>query len=157
MSKSVKPIPDGYHSVTPYLVVKGAAAAIDFYKRAFGAIELLRLEGPNGVIGHAEVKIGDSPVMLADEHPDHGALSPDSIGGSPISLMVYVEDVDAVFAQAVEAGATEIRPVQNQFYGDRSGMLKDPFGHTWNIATHVEDVPEDEIAERAKAAMSDGQ
>lgn len=141
-------IPTGYHSVTPYLVVRGAAEAIAFYQRAFGAQEKLRLSSPDGKIGHAEIEIGDSRVMLADEHPDWGALGPLSIGGTPTSLMVYVEDVDAVFARAVAAGAKEVRPVQDQFYGDRSGFLEDPFGHRWSIATHIEDVPQAEVQRR---------
>ena len=150
---SVKPIPDGYHSVTPYLVIKGAARAIDFYKQVFGATEMLRMEGPGGSIGHAEIKIGDSPVMLADEHPAMNCLGPESFGGSPVSLMIYVEDSDAVFAQAVAAGATVIRPLQDQFYGDRSGTVTDPFGHTWTIATHKEDLSPEEVGRRAAEFM----
>jgi PhnB protein len=145
----VKPIPAGYHSVTPYLVVNGAAQAIEFYKQAFGATELLRMEGPGGSIGHAEVKIGDSPVMLADEHPQMGFRSPRTLGGPGVSLMIYVENVDEVFPRAIAAGAKEVRPIQNQFYGDRSGTLEDPFGHIWNIATHVEDVSEEEVFRRS--------
>ncbi len=154
MSTPVKPIPEGYHSVTPYLVVQGAAKALDFYQQAFGATELMRMEGPGGIIGHAEIRIGDSPVMLADEHPDMGALSPETVGGSPVSLLIYVDNVDEVFARALAAGATQIRPVQDQFYGDRSGMLKDPFGHTWSMATHVEDVAPEEMDRRMKAMSS---
>jgi PhnB protein len=150
---TVKPIPEGYHTVTPYLVAKDAAAAIDFYKKAFGAQELFRMEGPGGKIGHAEIKIGDSILMLADEHPEMGHVGPESLGGSPVGLMVYLEDVDAVVARAIEAGATAMRPIENQFYGDRSGSVKDPFGHTWMIATHVEDVAPDEMARRAEEAM----
>ncbi len=145
---SVSPIPAGYHSVTPYLVVRGAAKAIEFYKTAFGATEVMRLEMGPGVIGHAEILIGNSHVMLADEFPDMGARSPESIGGSPVSLMIYVPDADTVFDQAIAAGATLLRPLVNQFYGDRSGMLTDPFGHTWAIATHIEDVPPDEMSQR---------
>jgi len=152
MASKVKPIPDGYHSVTPYLYIKGAAAAIDFYKKAFGAVELFRMDAPGGRIGHAEIKIGDSPIMLADENADMGALSPQTIGGTPFSIMIYVEDVDAVFDQAIAAGGEQIRAVANQFYGDRSGGLKDPFGFQWWIATHIEDVPPEEMEERAKAA-----
>ncbi len=148
---SVKPIPDGYHSVTPYLIVRGAAKALDFYKTAFEAIELFRMPGPDGVIGHAEIKIGDSPIMMADEFPDMGAKSPEAYGGSPIGLMIYVADVDRIFNQAVAAGATVDRPLQNQFYGDRSGTVLDPFGHKWTIATHIEDVPPDELERRAAA------
>ena len=146
---AVKPIPDGYHSVTPYLIVKGAAKALDFYKQALGATELFRIDGPGGTIGHAEIKIGDSIIMLADEFPQMGFRGPDSLGGSPVGLMIYVKDVDTQFAQALAAGGTVVKPLQNQFYGDRSGTFKDPFGHLWTIATHVEDVPPEEIAKRA--------
>ena len=149
----VSPIPEGYHSVTPYLVMKNAAAAIEFYKEAFGAVELLRMAAPGGKIGHAEIKIGDSPVMLADEYPDMGFKGPESLGGTPVSLMIYVDDVDKIFPQAIAAGGKEVRPLQNQFYGDRSGTLTDPFGHVWTVSTHVEDVPEEELAKRAEAAM----
>ena len=153
---AVKPIPDGYHSVTPYLILNDAAAAIDFYKRAFGATELMRMPGPDGMIGHAEIRVGDSAVMLADEYPDMGARSAKSIGGSPVSLMIYVEDVDAIARQAVAAGAKETRPVKDQFYGDRSGSFEDPFGLEWHIATHVEDIPPDEMERRAAAATQSG-
>jgi PhnB protein len=147
----VKPIPEGYHSVTPYLAVKGAAEAIEYYSKAFGAIELFRM--PNGdKIGHAEIKIGDSPIMLADEHPEMGHVGPQSLSGTSVSLMIYVDDVDAIYPQAIALGGTELRPLQDQFYGDRSGTLKDPFGHVWTIATHKEDVAPDEIAKRAAAA-----
>ena len=149
----VSPIPEGYHSVTPYLILKNAAAAIEFYKKAFGAVELLRMAAPGGKIGHAEIKIGDSPVMLADEYPDMGFKGPESLGGTPVSLMIYVDDVDKIYPQAIAAGGKEVRPLQNQFYGDRSGTLTDPFGHVWTISTHVEDVPEEELAKRAEAAM----
>ena len=151
---AVKPIPDGYHSVTPYLIVHDAASALEFYKKALGAVELMRMPGPDGKIGHAEIRIGDSPVMLADENLAMGARSARTIGGSPISLMVYVEDVDARVAQAVAAGATLVRPVANQFYGDRTGGIDDPFGYHWYLATHVEDVPPDELAKRAAKAMA---
>jgi PhnB protein len=155
MPSKVKPIPEGYHTATPYLVVNGAAAAIDFYKKAFGAIELFRLPGPGGKIGHAEIKIGDSPIMLADEHPEVGARSPHSYGGSPISILLYFEDVDAVFKEAVAAGAKVERPVADQFYGDRSGGVKDPFGHIWFIHTHKEDVSPEEMERRmAQAAKT---
>lgn len=153
---AVKAIPDGYHSVTPYLIVHDAAAALDFYKKALGAVELMRMPAPNGRIGHAEIRIGDSPVMLADEHPEMGAKSARTIGGSPVSLMVYVEDVDARVAQAVAAGAKLTRPVANQFYGDRTGGVDDPFGYHWYLATHVEDVPPDELEKRAAKAMGSG-
>ena len=145
-----KAIPDGYHSVTPYLICKGAAAAIDFYKRAFGAVELMRMEGPDGNIGHAEVKIGNSPIMLADEHPAMNALSPSSIGGSPVGLMIYTDDCDAMYHRSVEAGATVFRPLMDQFYGDRNGQVDDPFGHRWTIATHKEDVTPEEMDRRMK-------
>lgn len=146
----VNPIPDGYHAVTPYLIVHHAADAIEFYKRAFGAEELFRMPMPDGRIGHAEIKIGDSPIMLADENVEEGYRSPRSLGGAGVSLMLYVPDVDTVFARALAAGATELAPVQDQFYGDRSGKLRDPFGHTWMISTHVEDVAPEELERRAQ-------
>ena len=149
---TVKATPAGYHSVTPYLCIRGAAKALDFYARAFGAKEKFRL--PMGErIGHAEILIGDSHVMLADEMDDH--RSPQSYGGTPVSLMIYTDDVDAMFKRAIAAGATQKRPVENQFYGDRTGVLVDPFGHVWSIATHVEDVSEEENGRRM-AAMSQG-
>jgi PhnB protein len=148
---AVKPIPEGYHSVTPYLIIKGAGAAIDYYKKVFGATERMRMDGPGGTIGHAELVIGGSTIMLADEHPDMGFRSPKTLGGSPVSLVLYVEDVDTVFKRAVEAGAESRRPVENQFYGDRMGTLEDPFGHVWSVATHVEDVPPEEMQRRAEA------
>ncbi|MFL5302204.1 MAG: VOC family protein [Anaeromyxobacteraceae bacterium] len=148
---SVKPIPDGYHAVTPYLIVKGAARAIDFYAAAFGARELFRMARPDGRVGHAELQIGDSRVMLADEHPEIGANSPQTIGGSPVTIHLYVEDVDATVARAVDAGARLDRPVADQFYGDRNGGVTDPFGHVWYVATHKEDVPAEELERRAKA------
>jgi PhnB protein len=148
-----KSIPDGYHSVTPYLIINGAAAAIEFYKRAFGATELMRMASPDGKIGHAEIRIGDSTVMLADEHPAMGYRSPQSLGGAGVSLMVYVERVDEVFKRAVGGGAKELQPLKDQFYGDRSGTLQDPFGHTWTLATHIEDVPPDEMRRRAEKFM----
>jgi PhnB protein len=148
----VKPIPDGYHSVTPYLIVRDGARAIDYYKQAFGATELMRMPGPGGKIGHAEIKIGDSPVMLADEGPMSENKSPAQYGGTPVPLMIYVDDVDTVFKRALSAGGKEVKPLQNQFYGDRSGTLTDPFGHCWTIATHVEDVAPDEM-QRRMAAM----
>ncbi len=149
----VKPIPDGYHTATPYLIIQGAAKAIEFYKQAFGAAELLRLEGPGGTIGHAEVKIGDSPIMLADEHPQMGYRGPQALGGTPVSLMLYVANVDEMYAQAIAAGGKPLRPVADQFYGDRAGTLVDPFGHVWTIATHTEDVPPDEINRRFEAML----
>jgi len=151
---AVKPIPDGYHSVTPYLILDDATRALEFYKKAFGAVELVRMAAPGGRIGHAEIRIGDSIVMLADESPQMNARSAKSFGGSPMFLMIYVENVDAVVAQAVAAGATVIRPIANQFYGDRSGGIDDPFGYHWYIATHVEDVPPEEMKKRAEKAMS---
>ena len=150
---AVKPIPDGYQAVTPYLIVSGAARALDFYTQVFGATELMRLAGPNGV-AHAEMRIGDSVVMLADESPDMGYKGPVALGGSPVSLMLYVADVDATFQRAIAAGAVQQRPVKDQFYGDRSGTLEDPFGHVWTVATHIEDVAPDEI-DRRLAAMKD--
>ena len=147
---AVKPIPDGYHSVTPYLIVKGAARAILFYKKAFGATELMRFPGPNDTVAHAEIRIGDSPVMLADEGLSN-YRSPEALGGTPVSLMVYVEDVDRVFDRAVSNGAKVERPVADQFYGDRLGTLVDPFGHTWSISTHVEDVSMEEMQRRMAA------
>ena len=156
MSDKVKPIPEGYGTVTPYLIVDGAARAIEFYKEAFGAEEIFRMESSGGRVGHAEIKIGDSHLMLADEHPEMGARGPRSFGGSPISLVLYVEDVDATVSRAVEAGAKLTRPVANQFYGDRTGGLEDPFGHAWYVATHVEDVSEEEMKKRAAAAHQGG-
>ena len=146
----VKHIPDGYHSVTPYLAINGAAKALEFYKQAFGATEVMRMEDPNGKIGHAEIKIGDSHIMLADEYPDIEFRSPPSVGGASVSLMVYVENVDSVFKRALECGAKQTRELTNQFYGDRSGTLRDPFGHVWTLATHVEDVPPEEMERRAR-------
>jgi PhnB protein len=150
---SAKAVPDGYRTATPYLIVKGASEAIEFYKRAFGATEMLRMADPQGRIGHAEIKIGDSMIMLADEHPSMGYRGPHSLGGSSVSILLYLEDVDGVFERAVKAGAKTQRPVANQFYGDRSGTLEDPFGHVWTVATHVEDVTPEEMKLRAEAAM----
>lgn len=151
----VQPIPDGYHTLTPYLTVEDGATALEFYAEAFGAEELFRMDGPEGKIGHAEMMIGDSPFMLADEMEAWGNRSPRSLGGTPTSLMIYVEDVDAVFQRAIDAGATEVMPVKDHFYGDRSGSVEDPFGHRWSISTHVEDVPPDELERRAKEVMSE--
>jgi PhnB protein len=148
---SVKPIPDGYHTVTPYLIVKGAAEALEFYKRAFGATEIMRFPMPDGRVGHAEMKFGDSIVMLADEFPQMGAVSPQTLGGTPFGLCLYVPNVDELFAQAVAAGAKVERPVTNQFYGDRAGTVLDPFGHKWTITTHVEDVSHEEMQKRMAA------
>jgi PhnB protein len=152
MTKAVKPIPDGHHAVTPYLIVKGAASAIEFYKKALGAREMLRVPAPASRIGHAELRFGDSVVMLADEFPDIGARGPQSFGGSPVSIHLYVEDVDAVFRQAIAAGATLVNPVKDQFYGDRMGSFTDPFGHTWHVATHIEDLSPEELQKRAAKA-----
>jgi len=149
---AVKPIPEGYHSVTPYLIIRGAAEAIEFYKKAFGAVELFRFPSPDGKVGHAEIKISDSPIMLADEYPPMGYKGPQSIGGSPVSLMIYVEDVDTIYNQAVTAGAAVKEALQDKFYGDRTGTLVDPFGHVWHISTHKEDVSMEEMERRAKAA-----
>jgi len=149
----VKRVPDGYPSVTTYLIVRGAARAIDYYKTAFGGVELMRLEAPGGLIGHAEVRIGNTPVMLADENPEWGAKAPPSLGGSPVHLLLYVEDCDAVFERAIAAGGSEVRPVRDQFYGDRSGTLTDPFGHQWSIASRLEDLSVDEIKQRAQEAQ----
>jgi len=155
MSPSVKPIPDGYPRVSPYLVVDGAAQAIDFYTQVLGATERMRMGGPDGKIGHAELQFGDSVVMLADEYPDMGYVGPKAVGGTPVTIGVYVEDVDKTFDAAVKAGAKALRPVEDQFYGDRSGQFEDPFGHRWSIQTHIEDVPPDEMEKRA-AAMGGG-
>jgi PhnB protein len=148
---AVKSIPEGYSTVTPYLIVHDAAGALEFYKKAFGATELMRFGGPGGKIGHAEIQIGTSRVMLADEHPEMGALSPRTIGGSAGGLALYVEDVDARFQQAVAAGGKVLRPVADQFYGDRSGTIEDPFGHKWTLATHKEDVSPEEMHRRMEA------
>lgn len=150
----VKPIPEGYHSLTPYLIIDGAAQALEFYKTAFGATELFRMEH-EGKIGHAEMKIGDSPFMLADEQPQW--KGPKALGGTPVSLMIYVDDVDTTFKQALAAGGVEVKPLQDQFYGDRSGTLTDPFGHVWTVATHKEDVTPEEIDKRLKAMAAGGQ
>jgi PhnB protein len=149
MSTEVNPIPEGYHSVTPYLILSGAGDAIAFYKKALGAEEVMRLADPGGKVHHAEISIGDSRIMLADEHPEIQALSPKTVGGSPVSIHLYVEDVDRAVERAVAAGATLVRPVADQFYGDRVGGIKDPFGYRWFIATHKEDLTIDEIRRRA--------
>src|SRR5436305_8818460 len=152
----VNPIPDGDPQVMPYLAVDGAAAAIAFYGTVFGATERMRMGAPGGRIGHAELQLGDSVIMLADESPDAGNRSPKSIGGTPVTLTVYVEDVDEVFDRAVKQGASVLRPVENQFYGDRTGMFEDPFGHRWSISTHVEDVEPEEMARRGAEMMGGG-
>jgi len=151
MTAKIKPIPEGYHTVTPYLVVTNTGNAIEFYKEAFGATESMRLTSPDGKVLHAEILIGDSPIMLCDECPDWNALSPQTIGGTAVSIMLYLEDVDIVVDRAVAAGATLIMPVADQFWGDRMGTISDPFGHKWSIATHTEDVAPEEIEVRSKA------
>jgi PhnB protein len=151
----VNPIPADYPQVTPYLIVDGADAAIGFYITVLGATERMRLAGPEGKAGHAELDLGDSMIMLADEHPEMGIRGPRSVGGTPVTLHVYVDDADDAFARAIEAGATELQPMEDKFYGDRAGQFEDPFGHRWNVATHVEDVPAEEMSRRA-AAMADG-
>jgi len=153
---AVKPVPGGFHSVTAYLLVRGATEAIEFYRKAFGATELDRHPGPDGKLLHAEIRIGDSPVMLADEHPDAGFVSPGSVGNTTVGLMLYVDDVDTVFARAIAAGGRQVRPVVDQFYGDRSGTLIDPFGHLWTVATHTEDVPPEEMRRRMDELMESG-
>jgi PhnB protein len=151
MPTRVKPIPEGYHAVTPYLIAKDAARAIAFYQKAFGAKELFRMARPDGRVEHAELQIGDSRIMLADESPELGARSPQSIGGTPVTIHLYVDDVDAVVKRAVDAGAQLMRPIADQFYGDRNGSVADPFGHMWWISTHKEDVPADEMKRRVAA------
>ena len=151
MRKKVKPIPLGYHAVTPYLSVKGAAGAMAFYKKAFAAKEVMRMPAPGGTIGHAEIQIGDSRIMLADEYPDMNFRGPHSFGGTSVHIHLYVQDVDRVVKKAVANGAKVLRPVTEQFYGDRSGSLEDPYGHVWHVATHKEDVPIKELKKRAAA------
>jgi len=158
MSKggNVKPVPDGYHNVTPYMIIDGAARALDYYKRVFGATERMRMPGPDGKIGHAEISIGDSMIMLADEHPEMGARSPRAFGGAAVSIMLYVNDVDATVKAAVAEGAKLLHPVEDKFYGDRMGTIEDPFGHHWHIGTHKEDVPPDELKRRSAALAKSG-
>ena len=151
-----QPIPDNYPRVTPYLIVDGGDAAIGFYKSVLGATERGRMDGPDGKVGHAELEIGDSLVMLADEHPEVDAFGPKSVGGTPVSLHIYVEDADSTFERAIGAGAKQLQPVEDKFYGDRSGSFEDPFGHHWNVATHVEDISPDEMSKRAAEAMTSG-
>jgi len=150
---TVKPVPDGYHTATPYLIISGAAGAIEFYKKAFGAEELFRMDAGGGKIAHAEIRIGDSPIMLADEYPEMGYKSPKSYGGTPVSIMLYVPNVDALFKRAISEGAKEQRPVVDQFYGDRTGTLVDPFGHVWTLATHKEDLTPEEMTRRGEEMM----
>ena len=154
MPTSVKPIPDGHRTVAPYLTIKNAAAALEFYKQGFGAVETYKLIVPDGRVGHAEIRLGDSLIMLSDEFPEFGGKAPEALGGSPVSIHLYVEDVDAFVKRAVAAGAREIKPVANQFYGDRSGQLQDPFGHLWWVATHKEDVASDEMQRRVRALFA---
>ena len=151
---TVKAIPAGYHTVTPYLTIKNGAKALEFYKKAFGATEIYKLMMPDGRLGHAEIRLGDSMIMLGDEFPEYGGKAPDTLGGSPVSIYLYVEDVDAFFKIALAAGAKERKPVMDQFYGDRSGQLEDPFGHLWWVATHKEDVTPEEIQKRAQAMFA---
>ena len=155
MMSNVTPIPEGYHTITPYLLIGGASAAIDFYKQVFGATEVLRLTGPDGRIGHAELKIGTSRLMLADEHPEMDFLGPNGRGGTPVTIHLYVEDADALFSAAVAAGATELRPLCDQFYGDRSGAVTDPWGHIWSIASRIEVLTTDEIQQRFQELYGD--
>jgi PhnB protein len=152
---AAKPIPEGYHTASPYLAVDDAARAIEYYTKAFGAKEVVRMDAPGGKIGHAELEIGDSRIMLSDPFPQSSTKPPKELGGTTASVFMYVEDVDAVVKQAVDAGATVTMEVADQFWGDRFGSITDPFGHSWSIATHVEDVPPEEMAERAKAAMAE--
>jgi PhnB protein len=153
MATRIKEVPKGFHAVTPYLIVTDSARAIDFYKRAFGAEELLRLDGPDGKVVHAELKIGDSIIMLSEEMPGH-TRSPQSLGGTAVDIMLYVKDVDQVFNRAVAAGAKVAMPLSDMFWGDRYGQVTDPFGHSWSLATHKEDVPPEELRKRTKAAMA---
>jgi PhnB protein len=154
-TNKVNYIPKGYNSISPYLVVKGAAKAIEYYKKVFGATEVVRMDQPNGKVGHAELQIGDSRFMLAEENPSmgQGHVSASGIGASPVSLYLYIPDVDRVIERAVDEGAKVLKPVQDQFYGDRTGFIEDPFGHLWGVATHIEDVAPKELAERAKKVM----
>ena len=152
---AVNPIPEGYPQVTPYLIVKGAAAAIDFYSSVFGTTERMRMPGPGDTIGHCELQLGDSIIMLADEYAEMDIFGPKTIGGSPVIISVYVDDVDAVFDRALQQGARSLRPVETQFYGDRSGQFEDPFGHRWSIASHVEDVSAEEMERRAAEAAQE--
>jgi PhnB protein len=151
---AVKPIPEGYHSLNAYIAVDDASAAIDYYTEVFGAKERFRMPGPDGKIGHAELQVGDSVLMLSDPMPQSNYRPPKELGGTSAGLLLYVEDVDAVVTKATEAGATLTMPVENMFWGDRFGQVTDPFGHAWQIATHVEDVSEEEMAERSKTAMA---
>jgi len=155
MKNPVQPIPERYGSVTPYLILSDAARALEFYKKAFGAIEEMRMDMPGGKIGHAEIRLGNSIIMLADECPEMDARSPQTVGGSPVIIHLYVEDVDAVVARAIKNGAKSLQPVEDKFYGDRSGCIADPFGHIWNISTHKEDLTPEETKKRAASAMAE--
>jgi PhnB protein len=148
MANKVKPIPEGYHSITPYLVIKGAAAAIDFYKQAFNATEIMRMPQPDGRVGHAELKFGDSVVMLADEYPELQVVGPKTLGNTSVGLLLYLDDVDKAVERAVSLGATIKKPIADQFYGDRTGTIEDPFGHKWTLAVHIEDVSQEEMQRR---------
>jgi PhnB protein len=154
MANKVKAIPEGYPSVTPYLIVDGAVRALDFYKAAFGATEIMRMAQPNGKLGHAEIRVGNSVIMMADEHPEMGYRGPKALGGTPVSIVLYVNDVDTIAARIVKEGGKVLRPVENQFYGDRSGTFEDPFGHVWTVASHVQDVSPEEMKRRAEALYS---
>src|SRR5262245_13558843 len=156
MASNVKAVPKGYHNVTPYLIIDGAARALEFYKQVFGATERMRMSSPGGKVGHAEINIGDSIIMLADEHPEMGARAPGAFGGAAVSIMLYVEDVDATVKNAVSRGAKVLQPVEDKFYGDRTGTIEDPFGHHWHVGTHKEDVPEEELRRRAAAMAKSG-
>jgi len=154
MPSNVKPIPDGHHTVAPYLAIKSAVGALEFYKKAFGATETYKLIVPDGRLGHAELRLGDSLIMLSDEFPEFGGKAPEALGGSPVSIHLYVEDVDAFVKRAVAAGARVLKPVADQFYGDRSGQLEDPYGHLWWVATHKEDVAPEEMQKRVRALFA---
>ena len=157
MSKgNVKPVPEGYHTATPYLIIDGAARALDFYRRIFGAVEKMRMPSPGGKVGHAEISIGDSIIMLADEHPEIGARSPRAVGGSGVGIMLYVDDVDVTVKNAVAEGAKLVQKVEDKFYGDRTGTIEDPWGHTWHVGTHKEDVSEDEMKRRMASMAKAG-
>ena len=156
MANNVKPIPDGYEGATPYLCIKGAAEAIEFYRKAFGATEILRLADPGGKVGHAEIKIGGATIMLADEYPEMGVVSPKTLGGSPVTIHLYVQDVDALARRAESAGIKVLRPVEDHFYGDRGGKFEDPFGHLWFLSTRKEDVSPEEMKKRAAALFGGG-
>lgn len=154
MANKPQAVPAGYHSVTPYMALRDTAAAIEFYRRAFGAELVMKLDMPDGKIAHAEMRIGDSIIMMSEENEEWGNKSPQSLGGSPMFLMIYVPDVDAAFTKALSAGATQVRPVEDQFYGDRTGMLKDPYGYQWTLGTHIEDLSQEEIRRRMEAEFA---